>query len=242
MPHPRLRHVDDREAGLADPQAPLEILGVEEELLVEQPRRLDRRPRDRHRGAGGAPGVLELAGRVGLAEAPVPAAAEEQRDAGAGVPEPVGVGEEHLAGEHARVRPRRRRCRERVDETGLDGRVVVDEQDPVRTAVERAPDPDVVAAGEAEVDAGADELDLREALRDRVGGAVRGAVVDDDRLDPRQRLERRQRVLAPVVREDDGDDAHQVRRVKCAIEPASCCRSKLASSRSISLTSRAIPG
>ncbi len=242
MAHSRLGHVHDREAGLADPQAPLEVLGVEEELLVEQPRSLDRRPRDRHPGAGGAAGVLELAGCVGLAEPRVPAAAEQEVDAGAGVPEQVRVGEEHLAGEHARVRSGRRGGRERVHDPGLDGRVVVDQQNPVRAPVERAPDPDVVPAGEAEVDARADELDLRKPLRDRVAGAVRGAVVDDDRLDPGERLEGRQRVLAPVVGEDDRDDAHQVRRVKCAIEPASACRSKLASSRSISLTSRAIPG
>ena len=242
MADPRLRHVDDREAGLADAQAPLEILGVEEELLVEQAGRLDRRARDGHRRAGGAIGVLEAAGRVLLAEALVPAAPEDRVEARARVPEPVRVGEEHLAREHAGVRPRCRRGGERVDEPRLGLGVVVDEQHPVGAAVERAPDPDVVAAGEAEVDAGADELDVGEALRDGVGRAVGRAVVDDDGLDPTQRLERRQRVLASVVGEDDRDELHQARRVKCAIEPASGCRSRLASSRSISPTSRAIPG
>ena len=184
----------------------------------------------------------QLAGHVRLAEALVPAAPEDGIEAGAGVPEPVGVGEEHLAGEHAGVRPRGGGRGQRLHEPRLDLGVVVDEQDPVGAPVERPPDPDVVAAGEAEVDAGPDELDLGKPLRDRLRGAVARAVVDDDGLDPAQRLERGQRVLAPVVGEDDRDELHQARRVKCAIEPASGCRSRLASSRSISPTSRAIPG
>ena len=61
-------------------------------------------------------------------------------------------------------------------------------------------------------------------------------------VDPAQRLERGERVLAAVPGDDDGDDVHQVTRVKCAIEPASGWRSKRSSSRSISPTSRAIPG
>ena len=49
---------------------------------------------------------------------------------------------------------------------GLGDGVVVQEQHPVGAALERPPDADVVAAGEAEVRAGADQLDVREALLD----------------------------------------------------------------------------
>src|SRR6185295_6535277 len=116
------------------------------------------------------------------------------------------------------------------------------QQHPVRTAVERAPDADVVAARKAEVDARAYQLYPGELRRDRLRGPVGRAVVDDDGLDPPQRLERRQRVLAAVPGQDDRDDAHQVRRAKCAIEPASGRRSNSPPSRSISATSRAMPG
>ena len=100
----------------------------------------------------------------------------------------------------------RRRGGERVDEPGLGRGVVVQQQHPVGAAVERPPDPDVVAAREAEVDAGPDELDVGKPFRDGVGRAVGRAVVDDHRLDPAERLERRQRVVAPVVRENDRDN------------------------------------
>ena len=158
---------------------------------------------------------------VRLAEALVAAAAEIGVEVCARVPEPVGVGEEHLAGEDAGIRPRLGGRRERLDDPGLDGRVVVDEQHPVGAAVERAPDAGVVAAGEAEVDAGPDQLDVREALGDRIRRAVHRSVVHDDNVDPPQRLECGERVLAAVPGDDDGDDVHQPTRVKCAIEPAS---------------------
>ena len=170
------------------------------------------------------------------------AATEVGIEARPGVPEPVGVGEEHLAGQDTCVRARRRGGRERLDDPGLDGRVVVDEQDPVGAAVERTPNAGVVAAREAEVDAGTDELDVRKALGDRVRRAVHRAVVDHDGLDPAKGIERVERVVAAVPRDDDSDDVHQGRRVKCAIEPASGRRSKRASPCSISPTSRAIPG
>jgi hypothetical protein len=102
----------------------------------------------------------------------VAAAAEVGIEAGPRVPEPVGVREEHLAGEHARVGALGRRSGECVDEAGLDARVVVHEKHPLGATVERAANADVVPPGEAEVDAGADQLDVGEPLRDRLGGAV----------------------------------------------------------------------
>ena len=242
MQHAGLGHVDDREACGADPQATLEVLGVEEELLVEQPGPLDGSARDRHPGPGRADHVAQPARLVGAAEAGVAASAEDRVEGRACVPELPRVGEEHLAGEHARVRADRGRTLERGHEPILGERVVVQQQHPVGAAVERAPYADVVARGEAEVDLGADQLDLREALGDCAGGVVVRAVVDADRLDPTQRLEARERVLASVPGEDDRDQVHQGRRVKCAIDPASGRRSSVSSSRSISPTSRAIPG
>ena len=116
MAHPRLRHVDDCKPCLADAQAPLQVLGIEEKVLVEHAGRVDRRARDRHRRAGGTRRVPELTRRIRLAEALVPAAPKDGVEAGAGVPEPVGVGEEHLAAEDAGVRPCRRGARQCVDE------------------------------------------------------------------------------------------------------------------------------
>jgi len=242
VPDARFGDVDDREARPLDPEAPFEILGVEEELLVEQARALDRGPGDGHPGSGGANDVAQPAGLVGPAEARVAAPAEDRIEGRARVPDLPRAGEEHLAGKHACVRASRRSPLKRGDERLLYERVVVQEQHPVGAAVECAADADVVAGRKAEVDLGADQLDLLEAAGDGVRRPVARAVVDADGLDPAQRLEAGERVLAPVPGEDDRDQVHQARRVKCAIEPASGRRSSVSSSRSISSTSLAIPG
>ena len=44
MPGPQAGSEDDAEAGVADPQAPVHVLEVREELLVEQADALDRLP------------------------------------------------------------------------------------------------------------------------------------------------------------------------------------------------------
>ncbi len=69
MAHDRVRHEDDREARGADAQRQVDVLDVGEEPLVEQPDALERRARDRHRGAVGAVDVAQLVEAVGLAEA-----------------------------------------------------------------------------------------------------------------------------------------------------------------------------
>ena len=179
MPHLRLGHVDDGEARLGDPQAPLEILGVEEELLVEEAGGLDRRARDRHRGAGCAARVGQDAGRIGLAETLVPAAAENRVEAGARRTR-AGLNRRRAPCRRARPRraapppqrPARRRGPARRRASLFSSRTQL------RAPVERPPDPDVVAAREAEVDARTHELDLGETLRDRGRRAVGRAVVD----------------------------------------------------------------
>ena len=244
MPHPRVRHEHDAEAGLADAQAPLGVLGVGEERLVEEPRALDRSTRDGHRRARRAIDVTQRVepAVVTLPEAVLPAPVPEpQVHAPAGVHQDVGrIGEEHLAGEHARVRTGSSRSLEGSRQAGFRDRIVVQEQHPVGSASQGTPDPDVVAPGEAEVDTGADQLDAREPCCDRIGRTVVRAVVDTDRLDPFERLECRERVVAAVPVEDDRDELHEA-RVKCAIDPAPGRRLQVRP-RSISPTSRATPG
>ena len=205
----RVRDEHDREAGRADPERPVDVLDVGEEPLVEQPGGLDGGTRDRHRGAVGAPGVLEPVEMIRRAM-PAHAArvAETRAERRARVHHRQAALEHHLAREHTRVRPHRGRRLQRLGDPRHDDRVVVDEQHPVRAALQRPADADVVAAREAEVRPVADQLHAREVALDDGVGAVGRAVVDADRLDPRERGERARRVLAAVPVEDDGDEPH----------------------------------
>ena len=98
--------------------------------------------------------------------------------------------------------------------------------------------PTLLPAGEAEVRAGPDQLDVREALLDLAVGAVGRAVVDADRRDAPSEASAARRVVAAVPVEHDRDEPH-ADRTKWAIEPAPGCRSQPAP---ISAISRATPG
>ena len=242
VPRLRVRREDDAEAGLPDPQAPLDVLDVREQLLVEEADPLGRLARDRHRRTGRATHVAQpvVPARVPLAPTGLaPVVAEAQVHLAARIHEHVGrLLEVDLAREDAGVRPRARGHLERGGEAGVDPRVVVQEQQPVRAALERPAQSKVVAAGEAEVGAGADQLQLREAALDFRVRSVGRAVVHHDRLDSRgpEGLERARRVVAAVPVEDDRDQE----RVKWAIEPAFARRVN-SRSRSTSPATRTTP-
>ena len=77
--------------------------------------------------------------------------------------------------------------------------------------VERTPDPDVVALGEAQVRRVLDQLDRGELAAHGLRGAVGRGVVDDDHVSGPgsaggERAQARERVVTAVPGEDDGGD------------------------------------
>ena len=180
VPDAGLRHVDDAEARGSDAQAPLEILGVEEELLVEQACRVDRprarRPsRRRWRGAVSSSSPR----RVGLAEAVVAAAPEQRVEAGARVPEPVGV-RRRAPCRRARPRPAapppRRSSASTIPGSTVASLLTSSTHSAPRSSARRMPT--LLPPAKPRLTPRADQLDAREALRDRVRRAVGRAVVD----------------------------------------------------------------
>ena len=104
-------------------------------------------------------------------------------------------------------------CRldERLEEAGLDRRVVVQQEDGIRPVAERGVGARVDPTGEAAVLAEREQADSGELRRHGLRPAVGRAVVDDDdrQLGIRGALQRPkagERVLAPVPAEDDGSD------------------------------------
>src|ERR687888_221524 len=142
------------------------------------PPRLDDFARDRHERAGGPVGGTgpPVTRRVAAPIAPrAPRVAESRPEALAGEPDAlVRLVEEELAREDPGARPSRRGGAQRDDRVRFERRIVVDEHHPPRAPLERMPDPGVVAAREAEVALVLDEVDVREALADRLGRAVAG--------------------------------------------------------------------
>jgi len=162
--------VDDAPAGAAGAQAPVDVLVVAEQRLVQQPDLLER----------GAPPEVAVADRhvdvagvapsrpVGLAGA---VAAHRERSVGQRVvraPQPRRILEEQVAGAgNGDMRIGFRHPHELADEVGGHLGVAVDQQDVVGAARERPADAYVVAAGVPKVRRVADDLKLR------MGGVIR---------------------------------------------------------------------
>ncbi len=230
-----IRDEHDRETCAAYSQRPLDVLDVHEERFVQQSRPLERGARDRQRSTVSPPDLAELVVAIDIDAAGVPEPRVERR---ARVLHGHAVREEDLAGEQTCVGPRRRGRRQCVRQAWLGECVVVQQQHPVGAPLERPANAHVVAPGEAQVRTGANQFDLREALRNDVVRSVGRSIVDADCGHTGERVERSDSVIAAVPVEDDGDEVHAL-LMKCAIEPAFGCRSQPAP---ISEISRTTPG
>ncbi len=165
-------HEHHREARPADAQRPVDVLDVQEQRVVEQPRLVDRSTRDGERSAVGPPDVAERQGRRGLNAAGVPEPCVERRTC---VLHFVAVLVEDQAGKQTRVPSRFSGVFQRLRKTHLGDRVVVEQQDPVGAPLERAPDASVVTPGEAEVRPCPDQLHVWETLLDGRGRSRRSS-------------------------------------------------------------------
>ncbi len=228
----RLGVIEDAPALLPHPVAPVDVLEVEKEPLVEKPHRLDRLPADEQTGAEypvhlAGRGVVEVEhhvtgdrGRL-LEDLPEDRPAQHQDlprvEPPAGVLErPVSV---HELG--ADDPGRRRPCHEieeLLDRIGLDHGIRVEDQEEIAA---RLADPDVHAARKAHVLAPGDQRDPGIALPHHRRSAVRARVVDDDHFGFvegvlfLERIETGAEHRAAVVADDD-DGYFQWRISTCA--------------------------
>ena len=185
MARARRRHVDDASAGLARAHAEVDVFDVREVVGVEQADLAQQVHAHHHDAARDEVHVLEpVEGRsvrlVLSAQAPDVLAHEQ---IAARRPDP------RLVAPHADTRPGDPDARvafHHANELGyralVEHRVVVQEKDVVRPAVEHPIERDVVALAVAEILLVADQRDLGKVGAHGVGGAVGRAIVDDDRL------------------------------------------------------------
>ena len=213
MPGQRVGHEPDLEAGRPRATAPVDVLDVGEQLVVEQADGVDQPPRDGHEGARGAVGAVRAPIARAVA-APVAARAPRVAEAAA-----RSAGRRTRSDRAARRRrpcrracrprgARRRRARRRSTASGASDRVVVDQHRPLRAVLEGVAQARVVAAGEAQVAAVLDDVDLGMRGADGLHRAVGRPVVDaHDRgvavAQRGQRCQAGEGVLAPVPGQDD---------------------------------------
>ena len=209
----------------------VDLLGVEEERLVEASQPLVQLPPHEHAGARqpvhppcrvvrevAAVEAVEGAGaRRELAQVEVlRGQAEDGREAPAGALQ-APVGPEQPRPDRAGGRARLGEAHELVDRPGPHERVAVQQQQPAPRGDRRTA---VVAGAEADVPAQRHEADVRVLGREPGGGAVPGGLVDDDRLDRRDpprvgrqgREAARQELAALVAHDHDRDVGHARRR------------------------------